>query len=56
VLHLADLVEPGSEQIAFPCRLVLLRPYRLLRFAIESRLPAKGIPKAKSQGSNLFDR
>ena len=31
VLHVDDLVEPGPEQIAFPRRLVLLRPHRVLR-------------------------
>src|SRR3981189_2637422 len=31
VLHVDDLVEPGPEQIAFPCRLVLLRSHPVLR-------------------------
>src|SRR5476651_2737002 len=31
MLHIDDLVEPGPEQIAFPRRLVLLRPHRVLR-------------------------
>jgi hypothetical protein len=48
-----DLVEPGPEQIAFPCRLVLLRPHRPLQCGIESRLAERGNPKTKSQGSSL---
>ena len=31
VLHVDDLVEPGAEQITFPCRLRLLRSHRPLR-------------------------
>src|SRR5262245_22493899 len=31
VLHVADLIEPGPAQLAFPSRLVLLRPHRRLR-------------------------
>src|SRR5262245_9403520 len=31
VLHVDDLVQPRAEQITRPCRLVLLRPHRLLR-------------------------
>jgi hypothetical protein len=31
VLHVDDPIEPGSEQIAFPCRLALLRSHPALR-------------------------
>jgi hypothetical protein len=44
VLRVDDLVEPGPEQITFPCRLVLLWPHRLLRCGIESRLDGRGNP------------
>src|SRR5262249_13004067 len=51
VLHVDDLVEPGPEQIAFRCRVVLLRPHRPLRCSTESLFAPKGNPKKKMQGS-----
>jgi hypothetical protein len=45
VLHVDDLVEPGPEQIAFPRRLVLLRPHRVLRCG--NRITAR--PQRESQ-------
>lgn len=56
VLHVDDLVEPGPEQIAFPCRLVLLRPHRLLRYSIESRLAGRGNPESEIARFEPFER
>ena len=57
VLHVDDLVEPGPEQIAFPRRLVLLRPHRVLRCGnrITARRP-EGIPKRNRKVLRPSDR
>src|SRR5262245_16880067 len=51
VLHVDDLIEPGPEQIAFPSRLVLLRPHRPLRCDDGITVRAQRESKMKLQGS-----